>query len=506
MVKSRHTYPQPQPAPFVLSAIVIAIPFLVTCWLVYVYLDRSMTGFVPQSSDGIGHWHQVATFRAAGFNGGYYTVNEQPASVPNLHFSAHGPMYPLILGTLTAFSGWHLNSPIFVNLAVLTVSIALFIWYVRPNTIQSVFTGLTLLTCLPLHLYMASSMREVVIAAFLIFAATLLWDVCIRSYETTFRRLMLLFVVLLVLTLLKATNALLLLPAFLAARYRLGITAVWASCLAGLFMVIFSFSSLILCAPYPSYLSGLSDAFSRSLREGVLSLTLHAAENTKNFFSIEANPLWILVRAQMLLASIAGGWMLWRAHGKGITVLAGITILTASAGTAVAAIFLYDVYDWKDYRLFFPFVLMIAFLLIAQKRFMLVALMIAGNMALLPHFLDTYKRAIAPAFPEQQTIASIQAFAAQLTPVMPYDEKRNGWQNTLLIPLSLVEERLLLGVPPGIGISFFFSPDYLGNVKSRYLLLDRKSYMKLSPRVALEQKLTTPIGNLYINLTPGPIQ
>ena len=59
--------------------------------------------------------------------------------------------------------------------------------------------------------------------------------------------------------------------------------------------------------------------------------------------------------------------------------------------------------------------------------------------------------------------------------------------------------RHMLGVPGGIGISLFVAPGELGEVKSRYLLLDEESYNILSEYIPLEFKLSTSIGDLYIN-------
>ena len=57
-------------------------------------------------NDEIYYWHQIATFKRAGFNGGYYTYQEVPA--PNLsHFGTHGPMFPMIYGVLGYLVGWH---------------------------------------------------------------------------------------------------------------------------------------------------------------------------------------------------------------------------------------------------------------------------------------------------------------------------------------------------------------------------------------------------------------
>jgi hypothetical protein len=124
-----------------------------------------------------------------------------------------------------------------------------------------------------------------------------------------------------------------------------------------------------------------------------------------------------------------------------------------------------------------------------------------GNIVLLPNFLRTYNELIKGAFPKDRT--AIEAFAKEIAPIIKYDANKDAWCNTLLAPLLIVKDRLVLGVPAGIGISWFITPDQLFKIKSRYLLLDKSSYEVLKDHVGLEFKLTTIIGDLYVNKSLG---
>ena len=180
-----------------------------------------------------------------------------------------------------------------------------------------------------------------------------------------------------------------------------------------------------------------------------------------------------------------------------MTIQESIFVLTNTVLTVVAAIFLFEMFGWKDFRLFAPIVLMFTFFFIARQRVFLLALMLVGNLVLLCCFLGTYRETMIDAFPKTQT--AIEVFSDEIAPIIIYDKNRDGWGNTLLVPMQIAFYHQMLGLPAGIGISFFTSHDKLSNIKSRYILLDKSSYEVLKDRASLDFKLTTAIGDLYIN-------
>jgi hypothetical protein len=392
-----------------------------------------------------------------------------------------------------------LNSSLFINLFFLMFSIAVFIGYTKPDNSQLILIGLTLLTFWPIHLYMPTAMRVVPFCALSILAAALFWHAFVKAHTVSYRHLILLFITLFLLTLAKLTNAILFLPYFLVARNRFGYTVKRVALMAMILIVIGSFLSIVVSAPYPNYISTLPALLSHSFREGGRSLILHTFGNIHNYVNYKHHPLWLMLRAQLLLTISAGCWLLWRAHKNGLATQESVFILITSGGTALAAIILYDVFDWRDYRLFAPIVLMITLLLIAQKRTSLVLLIIIGNIVLLPVFVRTYSSLLIGAFPEEQTVSSISSFSEEIVPVIKYDKNMGGWDNTLLVPLSVAADRRMLGVPPGIGITWFTSPYELGEIKSRYLLLDHENYDILKEWGPLQHEVSTSIGDLYLN-------
>ena len=90
----------------VLGLLVSAIPAAVAWLMIASNPGVTLLDYTPQWSDEVYNWHQVATFRAVGFEGGYYTSNERPAPVSFIHFYAHGPVYPIVMGVMGKMLGW----------------------------------------------------------------------------------------------------------------------------------------------------------------------------------------------------------------------------------------------------------------------------------------------------------------------------------------------------------------------------------------------------------------
>jgi hypothetical protein len=95
---------------------------------------------------------------------------------------------------------------------------------------------------------------------------------------------------------------------------------------------------------------------------------------------------------------------------------------------------------------------------------------------------------------------AIKAFTDETSPIFRYHFSKNAWDNTLLVPSKLLNNKVLLGVPPGIGISWFSNPKDLREIKSKYLLIDKATADVLKNYNRLKYERTTSAGNLYINL------
>ncbi len=106
-----------------LAAVVALIPALVVALWIHLTPGAEFRNYTPRWSDEVYNWHPVATFRAVGFDGGYYTSNERPAAISFIHFYAHGRGHPILLGTLGRLLGWEYNSGPILNTVIVTLAI-----------------------------------------------------------------------------------------------------------------------------------------------------------------------------------------------------------------------------------------------------------------------------------------------------------------------------------------------------------------------------------------------
>jgi hypothetical protein len=486
------------PAYIFSSLLVIALPFISTYTLVTFLLNKPLMRYIPQWSDEVAHWHQVATFRTAGFNGGYYTINEQPAPASFIHYYVHGPVNPVLFGILGRIIGWQFYYAPLINIILLTLAVVWYILVLRPNYLQLLLIGLVLLTFWPTLLFMPTNMRVGTFSAAAIILAVFFCKT-ITDPESTPKLNLIFFCTLIgVMALFQVSWALLFIPFLLLIRKRIHLSLFQATSASLILIAIFYLIFDWIIAPYPLYFtSQLSLIMQGSIIKGFQSFFQHAIENIRNFFSLDQDPLWLALRAQMLLVIIGSGYLLWEKRNDDALVRESLVVLTNCGLLLIETILLFDILHWRDYRLFAPIVWMVTLILIDRKRMMLIVCMILINLMLIPQFLNTYKDLLSGAFPENQT--AIQQFSEEITPVVQFDKNAGGWGNTLLTSPEIAMHQLLLGVPPGIGLSWFTRPVELLTIKSRYLLLDNKDYETLRKRTCLVYKLTTDIGDLYVN-------
>ena len=144
----------------VLIGVMLLLPALSITGLASVYLGQCLVYFHPDASDAIMYWHQIKTFAAVGFSGGYYTVGEEAAAASFTHFYAHGPWYVALYGLIGKAVGWNLWSPMLFDVAAVTLALLGGLLLMRPNSRRLVLVLLVLLTYWPLHLHLPRAMQE----------------------------------------------------------------------------------------------------------------------------------------------------------------------------------------------------------------------------------------------------------------------------------------------------------------------------------------------------------
>ena len=485
-----------------LGLVVSTIPVLVAWLMISSNPGVELLDYTPQWSDEVYNWHQVATFRAVGFDGGYYTSDERPAPVSFIHFYAHGPVYPIVMGMMGRLLGWEYYSAPILNLVLVTLAAFLFVLMTRPNISQLLLLGGVLATCWPLHLYMLTDMRlafftamAIVLAAF--FCRTL------EDPERPSKAFLFVFAAVLVLaTVSKLTWSFLFFPYFLFIRKRVGMSVpvAWLTSLALVGASFFFYNQV--ASPYSNVASGLLQEFGRSFSHGVVGLWDHAWVSLEHFFSSDNRYLWLMLRLQMLIATGWAAFLLWR-RGDDSRDWRESAIVLATSGCLVGlTILLYDLFAWRDFRLFGPAMLLSTLVFIARKRVFLVSLLIAGNLAVIPDFLAAHEQVFFKDRFSKENL-QLEVFSKQISPIVQYDSEKGAWENTILVPQFVAENPLLISVPEGIGISWYHSGARLPRVKSRYAILDLQSYHYLRQRSQLRFVKRTILGDLYLNQTPA---
>ena len=280
----------------------------------------------------------------------------------------------------------------------------------------------------------------------------------------------------------------------------MSIPVAWLASLALVAASFFFYNQV--ASPYSNVASGLLKEFGRSVFQGVVGVWDHAWVSLGHFFSSDNRYLWLMLRLQMLVATGWAGYLLWRRGDDSRDWKESAIVLAASGCLVALTVLLYDLFAWRDFRLFGPPMLLSSLVFIARKRVLLVSLLIAGNVAVIPDFLAAHEQVFFKDRFSKEDV-ELELFRRQIAPIVQYDAEKGAWENTILVPQFVAENPLLIGVPEGIGISWYHMGAQLPRLKSRYAILDLQSYHHLRQTSDLRFVSRTILGDLYLNQTPA---
>ncbi|MCO6008526.1 hypothetical protein NE236_26485 [Actinoallomurus purpureus] len=474
--------------------VVIAIsPALVVTFLVRHYFNASLLDFTPVMSDEIDYWHQAATFRTVGFAGGVYGVDETHAEFPFLHFGSHGPAYPMLLAGIGSIAGWRPFSGPVINMAVIAVAIFSYLALTRAGRMRAVLTGVLVLTFWPLMLYLTTTMQETFHQAFAAALAGLFFLLLRRGPDTS-RTFYTAAVALLALaSLLRPTWALLFVPLFFLRGAELsGRRLRWAAVKASPIIVAAFWVSSAVSTPYPGFVAQLTELATRSPLAAVKLFLWHFCSSTKKL--AEGNWLELGLRAALLLivvAAITG--VVRHLRGSDADHREGLAARTFHLLNLVPLLILlmgvYDIFDWRDYRVLAPHVLLSALVALARSERTVVISAVATNVAVVgavgPIFSEIHYRHFVP----------VDTKTTALSRYLAYKPGASAWENTILVDRANFGPGLV-NVPAGLGLTLHLRENDQ-TVRSRYLLVTEATALKLRPD-RLRLLTTTDQGNLYI--------
>ena len=503
-----------------LIGLILLLPALSLTGMVSVYLGRRLAYFHPVVSDAVMYWHQIETFVAAGFSGGYYTVGEEAAAASFTHFYAWGPWFIALYGLIGKAVGWGLWSPLLFDVAAVTLSLLGAVLLIRPNSRQLALVLLVLLTYWPLHLYLPVAMQEPFHYAVAILLAGIFYRLLVHEGAVPHRFLAAALVMILGAGLVRPTWAVLLLPLVTivvekrphgrttrGSRFR-QVFRDWpmlAACaaIAGFFLL-----HLYVAAPFPNRWT-----FDIQL---LLSSPVAVLQSLVDVTTVQVmaylwpdfeNPVWTLLRYQALGIVLwmtvpvfrrpgheaeqgAPGRQPWRRAERLTHILnLGLVVLLV--------VMLFDVGWWRDYRVVAPHLLLSLLLLVACGRTRVVAVAVLAGLLFTPSFLADYKEKAGRQFTDDR--ARIDAFAAQTAGTLVYRPQSDPWCNTILLPQRTAFLPESLAIPAGIGISFYFDNTSPSELKSSYVMVDDESRKYLTEAFDLQFASTTAIGDLYRN-------
>lgn len=506
----RMTLPRRAIPRLILGIVVALIPLMSTVALLRVRHQAALSDLLPVWVDDVLYWHQAITFSAAGFNGGYYAVSEIPASAAFTHFNTWGPFTPALYGLLARWFGWTLYAIPLVNLLLLTIVLALLLVFVRPGIEQLLLLGAALVVFVPLILYATSSLQEVFQDAVAIALSAVFFCLLkIKEYPSR-RWIIAMGVFIAIVSLTRVTWAFLLPPAFVLAETQLTPRRLLVALLKGSLLLVALLGVYVLTsAPFPGVLSNVMTQFRASPQAGLTSLGDNMALNLSRIGQgddLEIRMRQIIgVLAVACVGCIGIGLARWKkAAPETRTYLKLYSLCLLVLGTiSLFVIMIYDMKDWRDFRLFAPPLLLVLTLLILFKRRLLAALVLVVLALQVPYALNIYD--IWTGYhldaPKRQQFVDWQE---PLKTALAYNpDAPNPWCNTVLHSAYYIfgPTSVLLAVDPGIGLSSpLLEGQYRFPPKSRYLMLDTDTYTNLAAKLHVEPLLDIPGGKLYRNL------
>ena len=431
---------------FSLIGLILLLPALSLTCLASVYLGQRLANFHPDASDAIMYWHQIRTFAAVGFSGGYYTVGEETAAASFTHFYAWGPWYIALYGLIGKVVGWNLWSPMLFDVAAVTLALLGAVLLIRPNSRQLVLVLLVLLTYWPLHLYLPLAMQEPFHYAVAILVAGIFYRLVVHEGAVPHWLLGAALVMILGAGLVRPTWAVLLLPLATimvekrphsrttrGSRFR-QVFRDWpllpaCAVIAGIFLL-----HLYVAAPFPNRWTFDVQHLLRSpvaVLQNLVAVT--TVQGITYLWPDFENPLWTLLRYQALgivlwmtvlafrrpgheAEQVAPGWQPWRRAER-------LTHVLNLALVVLLVVMLFDVALWRDYRIVAPHLLLSLLLMAACGRGRVVAAAVLAGLLVIPSFLAHYKGLAPPQFTDEQ--ARIDEFAAQTAGTLVYQPQSN---------------------------------------------------------------------------------
>jgi hypothetical protein len=486
----------------------VLLPGLLTLLFLRLTLGATPFDCCPAVNDEIAFWLEIATFREAGFNGGYHTSNEQMAQARFCHFDPRGPAYPVLYGFVARVLGWRYWSGPMFHLLFLAAATLTWLGACRPDRRQIAIGILLVGTFWPCLLLLPSTMQEGLhfAIAFLLAAEFELW--MFRS-KASFGGYVAVAATIALAALVRLTWAFVLLPWFVFAAHKLTIRGRLAT---GSAAVVLGFGLFLvtrwLNAPHASadgigFVAWLFKQFETDPKQALALFCDHAAWNLGNFVLFRTGgALEMLQRYTLLALLVVIPVGLWRnRHGDAASedarqrwAFAALNIAPLTA----AVILIYDVGDWRDFRVLAPHLLLVLLVLARGVTGRWVVGLSCVYLLFTPAFLGEYAAVHRPRVHWDRNL--VATFEKEIHEVVQFDPARPAWDNTILVTGNLVTYPLV-AVPPGMGVNAILKWSSLDHApRSRYLLMSEQDTRILARQMRLRPLARTRLGIVSLNV------
>ncbi len=144
----------------ILYMVVVLLPLFVTTLLLHFVVNSNILHYQPVWTDEVDYWLQINSFKEVGFSNGFFSINELTSNSSFSHYGTHGPMFPILYGSIARIFGWFYYSGPLFNLLLVSLSLLIFLCVTRPDRKQTILVILFLLFFYQLHLYIPTTMQE----------------------------------------------------------------------------------------------------------------------------------------------------------------------------------------------------------------------------------------------------------------------------------------------------------------------------------------------------------
>lgn len=446
-------------------------------------LHAGFGSYWPLSSDDVIFNHQIRTFTAVGFSGGYYTVSELPAPASFTHFGPHGPLYPALYGLLLRPFGVHISGPIWVHHGMMYTATLLGLMLARPGVVGALSVAVVISTFWPAISMLTVSMQEGLHFSIAILAATAAFTERRRSSAALF----------VVASLIRPTWALGLITLIQKRKIVQFIVPLGGAALLSVgALLAFRFIS----APAPrGIIERVQDALNSSgVGSQPIGLAAYFGQRVfDNLTFIVSPPRWQLLEGQIFVVSAVVLLLaLWRRTNWRLLMSALALVITI-----VLVVMFYDADSYRGFRTLGPFTLLAlvtSVLSIGSAR--VAVLLVCINLLFVGSFVQFVRQNRSPMFSEQNS--EFARLADDLSKHMRLDIAANPWCNTVLIDRVDIGARVA-AFPPGFGLSVVADPKQIpADPKSAFVMLspDNMDSVKFPSRIVYKGNEFVVLRNL----------